>query len=159
MNLVSEGVHLPEITQPSSGVKIFTDAGLKGAAGERFASGTPPDESDVTVGVVKLKSPSAATAARDWMHDQNLQQPCFTACIYSPRNLPIPGVPTATAVQQVPNIPPPVGGGQGPPTHYLVEFTVGPYLYFAASDGSRSDARKVVAATQGFYQGVRKLPD
>jgi hypothetical protein len=104
-----------------------------------------------------MKSPDAAAETRDWMHAQDLRQPCFTACIFSPRMLGIAGVPTATAVQQVPNIPPRRGGGQGPPTHYLVEFTVGPYLYFANSDGSRSDARNVVAATQRYYQQVRKL--
>jgi hypothetical protein len=168
VNLVGEGVPLPEITQPSSGVKAFTDAGFRGAAGERLARGTPPDESDVTVGVVKLKSPDGARQVRDWMHGQDLQQPCFTACSYTPRNLRIPGVPTATAVQQVPNIPPPPGGGtgpsprivgQGPPTHYRVEFTVGPYLYFASTDGSPKDARAVVTATQLYYQRVQKLPD
>ena len=158
VNLAVEGAKLPESTHPSVMVKAFKDAGLKGAAGERLIKGRPPEESQVTIGVVKLKSAEGARQARDAMHAQDLIQPCFTACIFSPRNLPIPGVPTATAVKQTPSIPPPPGGGQGPPTFYLVEFTVGPYLYFSTSDGSPSDARKVIATTQRYYQRVRKLP-
>jgi hypothetical protein len=170
VNLVGEGLVLPESTHPSEGVKTFHDAGLKGAAGERFAQGKPPDESYLTIGVLKLKSAKAARKARDWMHGQDLLQPCFSACIFSPRNLRIPGVPTATAVQQTPTLSPPgvkslrpgakavpPPGVQGPPTHYLVEFTTGRYLYFFNGDGSRRDARKVVTTTQGYYRGVRKL--
>jgi hypothetical protein len=172
VNLVGEGLVLPESTHPSAGVKVFEDAGFKGAAGERLARGKPPDESYVTVGVVKLKSARAARQARDWMHREDLQQPCFTACIFSPRNLRIPGVPTATAVQQIPTLPPSGGGGspppgaqgpppgaQGPPTHYLVEFTTGRYLQFTNLDGSRGDARRVAATTQRYYGRVRKLGD
>jgi hypothetical protein len=43
------------------------------------------------------------------------------------------------------------------PTQYLVEFTTGPYLYFATLDGSRRDASKVVAATQRYYRRVRGI--
>lgn len=157
VNLVGEGVRLPETTQPSRGVKMFEDASFSGAVGERLTMGTPPDLSEVTVGVVKLGSADGARQARDWMHAQELRQPCFEACIFSPRELSISGVPTATAVQQVPNSGAPPEGGQLPPTHYLVEFTEGPYLYFASTDGSRGDARRVVAATQLYYKHVRKL--
>lgn len=103
VDLIVEGLRLPEITRPSSAVKILNDAGFQGGAGERLTTGTPPDQGEVTVGVLKFKSPDGARQVRDWMHGQDLQQPCFAACIYTPRNLAIPAVPTATAVQQVPN--------------------------------------------------------
>ncbi len=155
VNLVGEGLLLPEATHPSSGVKMFEDAGFEGAVGERLTIGTPPDLGEVTVGVVKLASADGARQAREWMHAQDLHQPCYEACIFSPRELPISSVPTATAVQQVPNSGAPKEGG--PPTHYFVEFTEGPYLYFSNTDGSREDARRVIAATQLYYKHVRKL--
>jgi hypothetical protein len=160
VNLVGEGVRLPEASHPSSGVKAFAHAGLRGAAGERLTRGAPPDEDVVTIGVAELESASAALRARDWMHGQDLQQPCYTACIYSPRSLKVPGVPTATAVMQVPHAPgsPPPGGpgGSGPPTHYLVEFTVGPYLYFVSTDGRPGDRSKVVGLSKAYYERERK---
>lgn len=156
VDLIGEGVPLPEATHPSSGVKIFTDAGFRGAAGEHLTKGAPPEEDRVTIGVVDLGSADGAKRARDWMHGQDLQQPCFTQCIYSGRPLRVPGVPTATAVMQVPNIP---AGAHGPPTHFLVEFTVGPYLYFASVDGKPADRPKVVEVTRRYYERVRKLDD
>ncbi len=159
IDLIGQGIPLPEATQPSSGVKAFEDAGFRGAAGERFAQGTPPNEGDVTIGVAKFTSPDGALQARDWVHGQDLQQPCYAACIYAPRNLPIPEVPTATAVQQVPTISSPQSDGQPPPMHYRVQFTVGPYLYFASTDGSPKDVQNVIGAAQLYYQHVQKLPD
>jgi len=156
VDLVLEGIHLPEVTHPSSAVKIFTDAGLRGAAGQRFTKGSPPNEDMVTVGVAELKSPGGARKARDWIHGQDLKQPCFTQCIYAPRALRVPGVPAAAGVKQVPR-PGLPSGPDGPPTHYLVEFTVGPYLYFASTDGSAGDAPKVVALTKSYYERVRKF--
>jgi hypothetical protein len=162
VNLVGEGFRLPEATHPSAAVKVLDKEGLKGATGQRLTQGRPPTEGQATNGVLKLGSAGGATRVRDFLHRQDLQQPCFSACIYSPKDLPVPGVPSAVGVQQIPNVPPPPGGGkvapgQGPPVHYFVEFTVGPYLYFGNADGSRSDARRVVALTQRYYQRVKKL--
>jgi len=156
VDLVGQGIRLPEITRPSSSVKVFKAAGMKGASGERLTQGKPPNEGVVTVGVAQFPSSRDARTVRDWMHAQDLMQPCFTSCIYNSRELRIPGVPNATAVQQTPNTPAPAGGGQGPPTHYLLEFTVGAFLYFANTDGTPKDARNVVGATQLYYQHVRK---
>jgi hypothetical protein len=153
INLVGEGVRLPEATHPADGVKVFRKAGLLGAAGERLVQGRPPDDSYITIGVARFKSASGATKARDWMHAQDLQQPCFSECIYAPKELTIPQVPSARAVEQIPNTP---KAQQGPPTHFLVEFTSGPYLYLTSSDGSPSDAKTVIGATQGFYRSVGK---
>jgi hypothetical protein len=158
VDLVGEGLRLPEATHPSAGVQAFEDANVQGGAGERLVQGTPPDESEVTIGVVKLKSDSGALAARDWMHKQDLRPPCYSSCIYNTMNLAIPGVPNATAAKQVPNItPPPADPADGPPSHYHFEFTVGPYLYFATSDGGPDDEAQVIAGAQGFYRQVRTL--
>jgi len=162
VNLVGEGFRLPEATHPSTAVKAVEKAGLSGAAGERLTQGGPLNQAEGTIGVIKLRSAGGATRLRDFLHRQDLQQPCFTACIYSPRNLPVAGVPTAAGVEQVPHAPPlprgaRVAPGQGPPVNYLIEFTVGPYVYFGSVPGSLSDARNVVATTKRYYERVRKL--
>jgi hypothetical protein len=102
------------------------------------------------------------------MHSQDLQQPCFASCIFSPRNLPVPGVPDGKAAKQVPtgaaSGPPPglpagakVPAGAGPPTRYLVEFTVGPYLYFAHTEGDAKTGPRFVAVTKHYYDRVKNL--
>src|SRR3954447_2751459 len=146
VNLVGEGIFLPELTHPSEAVNEVRDADFQGAAGEQLNRGGPTGD-DIRTGVVKFKSTGGAEKVRDWMHREDLQQPCFAECIFSPQDLAIPGVPGAEAVQQVPSANPPgtpppgvklpagvktprVGPGSGPPTRYLSEFTIGDYLYF-----------------------------
>jgi hypothetical protein len=109
-------------------------------------------ENLLTIGVAKFESAKGARQAQDWMHGQDLMQPCFSKCIYSASKLPIPGVPDATGVQQVPSV-------NDAPTHYLVEFVVGPYLYLTTADGDAQDAKTVVAGLQGFYKSVKGLKD
>jgi hypothetical protein len=170
VDLVGEGIFLPEATHPSQAVKEIRDAGFRGAAGEDFNRGGPAGD-EIRTGVIKLKSPSAADKVRDWMHSQDLQQPCFAQCIFFPRNLAISGIPGVRAVQQVPTaaagpppgaklppgVKPPTGATIGPPTRYLVEFTVGPYLYFASTEGGAGARTKFVASARGYYNRVKGL--
>ena len=176
VNLVGEGLFLPEATHPSQAVKEIRDAGFRGAAGEDLNRGGPTGD-QIRTGVIKLKSDSAATKVRDWLHSQDLQQPCFAQCIFSPRNLAIAGIPGAKAVRQVPTGGPPSGPppgvklppgvtppkgavapGSGPPTRYLVEFTVGSYLYFASTEGTGSRAgARFVAGAKRYYERVKAL--
>jgi hypothetical protein len=46
-------------------------------------------------------------------------------------------------------------GPGGPPHHYLLEFTVGPYLYFASGDGDAKAKAQVVRGAQAYYNQVR----
>jgi hypothetical protein len=170
VNLVGEGIFLPEATHPSDAVKEIRDAGFSGAAGEDLNQGGPTGD-EIRTGVMKFKSAAAAEKVRDWMHGEDLQQPCFAQCIFSPRNLAIAGIPGVKAVRQVPTAQPPSGlppgvnlppgvtppkgaravPGSGPPTRYLVEFTVGPYLYFTSAEGA--------GGTKGFVAGAKRYYD
>jgi hypothetical protein len=170
VNLVGEGIFLPEATHPAQAVKEVRDADFRGAVGEQLNRGGPNGD-DIRTGVVKFKSSGGAEKVRDWMHREDLQQPCFAQCIYSPQNLAVPGVPGAAAVQQVPSAqgPPPglklpsgvkaprVLPGNGPPTHYLVEFTTGEYLYFISTQGNAAAKAKFVTGTQQYYKRVKGL--
>jgi len=166
LNLVGEGIRTPEITHPSEAVKEVRSAGFQGAAGEILNRGGPNGATIIT-GVIKLASPGDATKLQSWMHRQDLTQPCFAQCIFSPRNFPISGIPHVTAVRQVPNKnagPPPglppgakAPPGAGPPTNYLFEFTIGKYLYFGSTQGEAKDAPKVVAGARTYYTHVKGL--
>jgi hypothetical protein len=129
---------------------------------------------------MKFQSASDATKVRDWMHGQDLQQPCFAQCIFSPLNLAMPSVPGAVGVKQVPvgaaaagpvgpspkvlaalrrqGITPPTpppGALSGPPTNYFAEFTIGPYVYFATINGGTQG--QFIAGAKQYYDTVRRL--
>jgi hypothetical protein len=167
-NLVGEGVRLPERTHPSMAIKEITGAGFEGSAGEQLNQGGPTGQT-VTTGVMKFQSAADARKVQNWMHGQDLQQPCFEQCIFSPVSLAVPGVPGALGVRQHPvgaaaagpppavlaalrrrGIGPPAGATAGPPSNYLMEFTIGPYVYFASINGGN---------TAGFLAGVKKYYD
>jgi hypothetical protein len=173
VNLIGEGIFLPELTHPSEAVKEVRDAGFRGAVGEQLNRGGPNGD-DIRTGVVKFKSASGAEKVRDWMHREDLQQPCFAECIFSPRDLAIAGVPGAEAVRQVPSAQPPsapppgvklppgvkaprVVPGSGAPTRYLAEFTIGDYLYFISTQGNAAAKARFVAGVQQYYKRVKGL--
>lgn len=176
-DLVGEGLFLPEMTHPSQAVKEVNSSGFQGAAGEKLSANNGMG-SEVTNGVIKFDTAAHAAGFRDWMHQEDLHEPCFTACIFTPRNLAVPGIQDARAVEQVPrggpaNAPPPPGIsakefrrqirlGQvsvgGPPTRLLVEFTVGRYLYFAWTESmSPRDVSTAVAVIKQYSDHVRTL--
>jgi hypothetical protein len=173
VDLVGEGLFLPQITQPSQAVKEIRNAGFRGAAGEDLNRGGPTGD-EIRTGVIKFKSASAAEKVRDWLHSEDLQQPCFAQCIFSPRNLTISGIPGVKAVRQVPTaaasgpppgvklppgVKPPNGATNGPPTRYLFEFTVGPYLYFASTEGGAGTRARFATGARGYYNRVKGLDE
>ena len=80
------------------------------------------------VPLLQRRLKAGANKVRDWMHGQDLQEPCFSQCRYSPRPLNVPGVRSARLVAQSGQPPPPPPGAAPgaitePQTNYLVEFT------------------------------------
>jgi hypothetical protein len=169
VNLVGEGVFLPQATHPSTAVKEFQGAHLEGAAGEVLTNGAGLDATDVRLGVARFKSASGATQVRDWMHKQDLEQPCFTQCVYTTHPTTVPGVPSVLLVVQsthvpqphinVKKIPPGVAPPQarGGPANYLAEFTVGSYLYWAVLQADASAKAKFEQGVRLFYTHASKV--
>src|SRR5947207_1035825 len=56
VNLIGEGLPLPQRTRPSEAVKEFTDAHFEGSAGEVLAKGAGFNETAIRVGVAKFAS-------------------------------------------------------------------------------------------------------
>jgi hypothetical protein len=178
VNLVGEGMFLPEATRPTAAVSELKDAHFEGAAGEVLRKGSGFDATEVHIGVAKFKSAADANKVRDWMHKQDLQQPCFVECIFNPRPASIAGVPGARFVVQTPSAvpPPPKGasGGEdgpratinppagappgvsGPPSNYVAEFTIGPYLYWMYLQAEPKDKGQVVAGVKLYYAHAKK---
>jgi hypothetical protein len=154
VNLVGEGMSLPQASHPSAGVKEFNDAHFRGAAGEILTNGSSFNETQIVVGVAQFKGAADASRVRDWMHRQDLQQPCFSQCIFAPGPVSVPGVPSLRFVVQSSHAPPlppgaPRGARVGPaPANYLAEFTVGPYLYWVTLHGDST-------AKGRFEQGIK----
>lgn len=163
VNLVGEGLALPQTTHPSAAVAEFEHAHLRGAAGEVLSNGAATDATEVRVGVAEFNSASDANRVRDWMHTEDLREPCFGQCIYTTRTVPVPGVPSARFVVQSTHLPPPrrIPRGaprfNGGPANYLAEFTVGTYLYWAilqANAGSRANFER---GLQRYYAHAKRL--
>jgi hypothetical protein len=159
IDLVGEGVALPQITHPSAGVEEFKSAHLKGAAGEVLQRGGGLNGSEIHIGVAKFDSASDAAKVRSWMHGQDLQQPCFALCAFSPRSMKLSGVPNSAAVvQTAPLSPPSVGRPGTGPANYRAEFTVGPYLYWVWFQGD-SNAKTKSRFDSGlgrYYQHAKR---
>jgi len=168
VNLVGEGVFLPQATHPSVAVKEFQGAHLEGAAGEVLSNGAGLDATDVRLGVARFKSASGATQVRDWMHSQDLKQPCFTQCVYTTHPETVSGIPSLRFVVQSTHVPPPpinikkIPAGVAPPkarggpANYLAEFTVGPYLYWAVLQADAGAKAKFEQGVRLFYSRARR---
>jgi hypothetical protein len=162
VNLVGEGLALPQVTHPSAAVKEFTDAHFRGAAGEVLSNGSGLDATDIRVGVAQFKSPADANQVRDWMHSQDLREPCFSQCAFTTQTVTLAGVPSlrfavqSAHVPRPPKIPPGAPPFRGGPANYLAEFTVGPYLYWIVLQGDQGAKSRFEAGVRGYYAQAQK---
>jgi hypothetical protein len=154
IDLVGGGIALPDITYPSAGVKEFQNAHLKGAAGEVLSRGVGLNTNEIHIGVAKFDSGSDATKIRDWMHGQDLRQPCFTQCVFRPIPMKLSGVPNSAAVVQTTTG---LKTGSGP-ANYRAEFTIGPYLYWVwfSGDASAKTKNKFQTGLVSYYQHAKE---
>src|SRR5947208_5055662 len=132
-DFVVQGVFSPENTKPSAVISAIDDAGFQAAAGH-YSLPKGSNGPQVYFDVARFDSSGGATKARDYLHGQDLTQPCYTACVVNPQDYTVPGVPNAKGVHQVPN------GSKGPPgghpfERYAVEFTIGSDLYIVDARG------------------------
>jgi hypothetical protein len=155
-----DGVFLPEGTKHSDAIEEIDDFGFEAGYGEllRPTGGGP----DIHFEVAKFDSDDGAADARDYLHQQDLQQPCFAACTVNPEDLDVNGVPGLKGVHQVPlpkaQIPP----GAGPPfERFVVEFTIGPYLYIvdAAGDPGDTPPARFARGTKSVYEYASEHTD
>jgi hypothetical protein len=161
INLVGQGLSLPQVTRPSVAVNEFKDAQLRGSAGEVLATGAGVNATEAVVGVARFKSESDANRVRDWMHTQDLHQPCFGQCIFAPGPVSVQGIPSLRFVVQSSHAPPlppgsPRGARVAAPANYLAEFTVGPYLYWAVLHGESGAQPRFEQSLKRYYAHAKQ---
>jgi hypothetical protein len=132
IDVVTQGFALPEVTAPSEGVKVVRKAGFDAGAGEVLSNG--PASPRLVVDAIKFKSAGGATKVRDWLHGQDLMQPCFSICSESVSNLNLASVPGSKAAKAVPLSKLPRNSPE-PFDRYAVEFSMGSYLYVGQING------------------------
>ena len=173
VNLVGQGLSIPQRTQPSAAVQEFKDSHFRGAAGEVLAKGSGLNATEVRVGVAQFNSEADANRVRDWMHSEDLRQPCYSQCIFTPHAATVAGIPSARYVFQTSKAPPPPSGlppgvkpppgvklpravAQPGPTNYSAQFTIGPYLYWMGLQAEPSAKAKFEAGVKAYYAHARK---
>jgi len=164
VNLVGEGFQLPQRTRPSQAVKEFTGAHFEGSAGEVLVKGVGFNESDIRVGVAKFASAADAERVRDWMHREDLKQPCYSQCSFAPGSVSVrgfPGIRLVVQTAQAPPLPPgapPAARAHPPsgPSNYLTEFTLGPYLYWANLQADASAQSRFEDGAKLYYAHARQ---
>jgi hypothetical protein len=152
-DFVVQGTVLPQATAPSSAIAEIDDAGFAAGAGQILIPKGPGGGAPVNVSVGAFDSSDGATQAQDYLHEQDLQQPCFAACAVNPEELTIEEIPGATAVHQVPTkgeLPPGLERFEG----FAVEFTIGSNLFYAYASGSPGDipVADFVRGARSFYE-------
>jgi hypothetical protein len=155
IDLVAEGLAVPETTHPSSAVKTFEDADFEAAVGEHLvvAKGNPFQGPQGTVDVIQLGSNDDARKALDYVGKEALKQPCFAVCSVEGREFAVEGIPGAKGVQQRPQRQPPPNAP--PPFEaYGIGFTIGPRLYLASAGGGPGQVKKnqVLGAAKALYE-------
>jgi hypothetical protein len=153
-DLAVQGLFLPEETAPSDAVGEIDDAGFDAAAGESLvvAKGKPFDGPRMQIDVIATGSDEDAKKLRDYLHGQDLKQPCFQVCSVNPSSIAVPGIPDAKGAQLVPQKEPPPNAP--PPFQaYAVEFPIGDQLYFVGGGGGPGQIKKqqVLDAAKALY--------
>lgn len=155
-DFTSQGLSLAPVTQPSSAITVIDRAGFEAAAGELLAPSAagPRAYSEVA----KFDSAAGARKVLDYLHAEDLRQPCSRACAIAARPMPVVGIPGAMGAHQGPF----TGRATRSPgqrfERYLVEFAIGPYLYIGKVTGSPGEvpAPLFSAGIKSFYEYARR---
>jgi hypothetical protein len=154
IDLVAQGLFLPAATPPSEAVDKIDGAGFEAAAGQELvvSKGNTFEGPRMTIDVIKLGSADEALEVRDYLHAEDLKQPCFSVCSQDPGELAVEGIPDAKGVESVPQKNPPPNA---PPPHeaYAVEFPVDSYLYVVTGGGApgQLESKQVIDTAKTLY--------
>ncbi len=155
-DFVVQGLDLPDGTEPSRAIATIDRAGFEAGAGQRLA----PAAGDLTAysEVARFDSDSSAGKVLEDLHAQDLIRPC-TGCGVRSRALPVPGIPTAKGAHQAPvGAQSPPSGAGGSFERYVVEFTIGRYLFIGKVAGQPGLVPEPLFADgmKSFYEHARR---
>jgi hypothetical protein len=152
-----QGLFTSETTTPSEFIHSLDKAEFDAGVGEQFQKNGnhgPQGFADV----LKFKSDGGAQDALTLIHEEDLKQPCYSACSQNPSEFSVDAIPRAKAAQQVPLKNPPKGAGP-PFVGYAVEFPIRSYLYIVNAGGPPGSITKseVTKAAKAYYDHATTL--
>ena len=131
--VVLDGLVVGAATDPGELGEALEDAGFQGAVGSDLGG----EDLNVLIRAIQFDSDEGALEARDLLHDEDLKSPCAEACVVTPIEHELDGVPDSAAVHHVPtrgDLPP----GQSKVEAHHAEFVIGPQLYVVQVSGQPS---------------------
>ena len=131
--VVLDGLVVGAATDPGELGEALEDAGFQGAVGSDLGG----EDLNVLIRAIQFDSDEGALEARDLLHDEDLKSPCAEACVVTPIEHELDGVPDSAAVHNVPtrgDLPP----GQSKVEAHHAEFVIGPQLYVVQVSGQPS---------------------
>jgi hypothetical protein len=144
---VIQGLLLPQATAPSEAFEEMEDAGFSAGAGQELANADNPP---VIVSVAAFGSEEEATEVQEYLHEQDLQQPCFAECTVDPQEFEVSDPSEATAVHYVPIEDQSDPRAFPPPDGYAAEFVVGSQVFYVHTEG---------VAEEDFLKGLQAFYD
>jgi hypothetical protein len=158
IDLSAKGLFLPESTPTSQAVELIEDAGFEAAAGDELVvlKGNPFHGPRILIAAVQLGSDDDARQVLEFLHKEDLKQPCAAVCSEIPSELEVKGIPGAKGAQQLPQEKPPPNAPD-PFVGYAVEFRMGSLLYMVFGGGGPGSLKsyQVTDAAKAFYERVR----
>jgi hypothetical protein len=149
-----QGLFLPEETPPSEALDAYEEADFAAGAAQSLVvkEGNTFEGPRGFQAVIEFGSDEDASEVLEFVHEQDLKQPCFAVCSVNPSELAVDGIPGAKGAKLVPlkkpppNAPPPFEA-------YAVEFTIGPRLYMVNAGGGpgQAKANTVLDAARQLY--------
>ena len=134
-DLLVQGLVIPAATTPSKLGAAIEGAGFQRAVGSELADSRP--ELNVRISAARFDSEAGALEVRDLLHEQDLKQPCSAACVVSPREYELDGIPNSVAVHHVP-VRSKLPRGVSKVEAHHAELVIGPQLYVVQADGPPS---------------------
>jgi hypothetical protein len=154
-----QGLSLPDASEPSKAVATIHRAGFEAGAGQLFSP--PGGEAQAYSEVAKFESDAGANEVLDYLHAQDLLRPCSTCGVIA-RPLVVSGIPNAKGAHQAPRTGKvSQSGARQPFERYVIEFTIGPYLFVGKVTGRPGlvPARLFTAGVKSFYEHAGKQLD
>jgi hypothetical protein len=134
-DLLVVGLVIPAATTPSKLGAALEAAGFQRAVGRELGDSRP--RLNVRISAAQFESEEGALEARDLLHREDLKQPCPDACIVSPLEYELAGIPNSAAAHHVP-VRGKLPQGMSKVEAHHAEFVIGPQLYVVQADGRPS---------------------
>lgn len=157
MDFSEQGLSLPGDTEPSEAAAVIDRAGFETGVGQLLAP--PAIDIEAYTEVAKFESEEGARTALDYLHAQDLLEPCSAACPVVARSWDVVGIPNAKGAHHAPvEGSPSPSGAAAPYERYVIEFAIGRHLLIGRVTGPPGlvPAPQFMDGVESFYEHARR---